>query len=142
MRTKKCIKRIAIISFSLLILLYLGGCAKTKQEMLATGMKPMTIEEFQSFLAEKRVAKYHVIKKDQRSTVTYLPDGSVNVVTKGGKVFTGTYSLVKSDENDVFCSKMSHRNYKEVCSSWIKIDDNTYNVYGTDGSLIGDLTFQ
>lgn len=142
MRTRKCIKRIVMISFSLLILMYLSGCAKTKEEMLGAGMKPMTTEELQSLLAEKKVAKYHVIKNNRWVTVTYLPDGSVNVVTKGGEVFTGTYSFVKSDENDVFCSKMSHRNYSELCSSWIKIDDQTYNVYGKDGSLVGELTFQ
>jgi hypothetical protein len=33
-KTKKCIKSIIITLFSLLILLYLSGCASTKQEML------------------------------------------------------------------------------------------------------------
>jgi hypothetical protein len=140
MKIKNCFKTIVITSFSLLILLYLGGCAKTKQEMLDAGMKSMTTQELQTLFSQKRIGKAHNIKKDRWATVTYLPDGSISAIASGnGKTYPGTYTI----ENNEFCSKMDFRNGKILCSSWIKIDDVTYNLYAPqDGSLVGIVTFK
>lgn len=137
MQTKNCIKFIVITSFMLLIFLCLSGCAKTKQEMLDAGLKQMTTQELTSLFSDKRIAKVFNIKKRKWYTFTYLPDGSVSA-ERNGRTRTSLYYI----KNDRVCSKKSSKSRKKTCSSWIKIDNQTYNVYRKDGSLVAELSFQ
>lgn len=137
---REYIKDIVITSFLFLTLLSLSGCATTKQKMLDEGMKPVTTNELQSLLSEKRVAKWHDTQKQRWSTVTYLPDGSLAAVSQGnGKTYPGTYTI----ENDQYCSKMDFRNGEVKCSTWFKMNDKTYHLFQAEnGSFAGELTFQ
>jgi len=137
MKIKKCIKQIIITSFSLCILLYLSGCAKTKQDMLNAGNKQLTTQELTSLLSETKTAKVFKAKKRKWYTVTYLADGSISTERKG-RIRTSIYNI----ENNQFCSKRRITSRKEVCSSWFKVDEQTYNAYKKDGSLIEEITFQ
>lgn len=138
MKTAKCLKRIVITSFALLILLNLGGCAKTKQNTLDTGMKTMTTQELQLLFAEKRTAKVHDIMNDEWYTVTYLPDRSFNIAYEGGKEVSGTYSI----GDDRFRSKTDLWHGTHVCSSWSKINYHTYKLYSVNGSLLSVVSIQ
>lgn len=137
MKTKKCIKTILLTSFSLFLLLYLSGCASTKQGMLDAGMKQMTTEELTSLFSDKKTTKVYNEKKQKWYTVTYLPDGSVSAVRKG-KTRTSIYYI----KNDKFCAKKRFKSRKKKCSSWFEIDDKTYQTYERDGSLGTTVTFQ
>lgn len=137
MKTKKCLKSILITSFSLLFLFYLSGCAAKKQEMLDSGVKQLSTEELRSLFSEKRIAKNYVVKKTRWYTFTYFPDGSITVDRKGR-----TRHRVYSIDNDRLCLKSKPTSRKKKCSSWLKIDDETYYTYGKDGSLIDQQTFQ
>lgn len=137
MKIKKYIKHIIITSFFLCILLYLGGCAKTKQHMLDAGNKQLTTQELTSLLSERKTAKVFNTKKSRWYTLTYLADGSVSAVRKG-RTRTSIYKI----EDNQFCSKRRTSSRKEVCSSWFKIDEQTYNAYTKDGSLVEEITFQ
>jgi hypothetical protein len=124
-------------SFSLLLLFYLSGCAAKKQEMLDSGVKQLTTEELKSLFSEKRIAKVYVAKKTRWYTYTYLPDGSISIVRKG-KTRLRVYTI----DNDQLCLKRKPTSRKKICSSWLKIDNETYYTYGNDGSLIDKQTFQ
>ena len=137
MTTKKCIKRIVMTSFSLLIMLCLSGCANTKPKMLDASMDSMTSQDFKSLFAEKRTAKWYDPKRMKGATMTYLPDKSVTAVSNG-KDYPGTYSI----ENGKICSKMDHRKGQIRCATWVKVDANKYDVYGKSGSYIGNITFE
>lgn len=131
------IKRITIISFSFLAILYLSGCVTAKQKMLDDGMKPLAATELQSLFAEKRTAKFKSSKKGTTGIVTYLPDGSQSAVSNG-KTYTGTYSI----ENNKYCSKMDHRKGKIKCTNWFNVGD-TYQLYNADdGTMDATITFQ
>lgn len=119
-------------------LIYLSGCVTEKQKMLDSGMKPSTNQELKSLFTVERTAKWNNIEKDRMATVTWLPDGSQSILSENGTTFTGTYSI----EKDEYCSKLDHRGGEVKCSTWFKIDDYTYRLYKSNGSLWGKLTFQ
>jgi len=138
MKTKQCIKNIIIITlFSIFLLLYLGGCAKTKKEMVDGGIKQLTTQELTSLLSERKIAKVFNTKKRKWYTLTYLPDGSVSAERKG-RIRTSIYNI----KNDHFCSKRRITSRKVTCSSWLKIDEQTYYAYAKDGSLIEEILFK
>ncbi len=137
MPTKKCIKSILITSFSFLLLFYLSGCAATKQNMLDSGMKQLTTKELKSLFSEKKIAKVYNTKKNRWYHYTYLPDGSISIAGK-----TKNRLRVYNIKNDQFCLKRKPTSRKNICTSWFKIDADTYNTYEKDGSLLDKQTFQ
>jgi hypothetical protein len=137
MKIKNCIKSIVITSFVLLVFLCLSGCAKTKQEMLDAGLKQMTTQELTSLFSDKKIAKVYNVKKRKWYTYTYLPDGSISA-ERNGRVRTSIYYI----KNDRICSKKRLESRKKRCSSWIRIDAQTFNTYAKDGSLVEEISFQ
>lgn len=137
MKTKKFIKNILMTSFSLLLLFYLSGCTATKQEMLDFGMNQLTTKELKLLFSEKRIAKVYDTKNNRWYTYTYLPDGSISITRK-----TKNRQRVYTIDNDQFCLKRRPTSRKEICSSWFKIDTDTYYTYGSDGSLIDKQTLE
>jgi hypothetical protein len=137
MKTKQCIKSILMTSFSILLLFYLSGCAVKKQEMLDSGVKQLTTEELIAFFSEKKTAKVYVARKNRWYTYTYLPDGSISIQRKAK-----TRQRVYTIDNDNLCVKSKPTSRKKICSSWLKIDNETYYTYGSDGSFFDKQTFQ
>ncbi|MCP4339978.1 MAG: hypothetical protein GY799_14070 [Desulfobulbaceae bacterium] len=137
MKTKICLKCILMTLSSLLLLFYLSGCAAKKQDMLDSGVKQLSSEELKSLFSEKRIAKNYVAKKTRWYTFTYFPDGSITIDRKG-RTRNRAYTI----DNDRLCLKSKPTSRKKKCSSWLKIDNETYYTYGKDGSLIDQQTFQ
>ncbi len=137
MKTKKCIHSILMASSLLLLLFHLSGCAARKQEMLDSGVKQLTTKELKSLFSEKKIAKVYVAKKQRWYTYTYLPDGSISILRKG-KTRPRVYII----DNDQLCLKRRLASHKKTCSSWLKIDNETYYTYGRNDSLIDKQTFQ
>jgi hypothetical protein len=137
MKTKKCINSILITTFSFLLLFCLSGCAATKQEMLDSGMKQLTTKELKALFSEKRVVKVYNTKKNRWYAYTYLPDGSISIAGK-----TKNRLRVYTIDNDRFCLKRKPTSREKICTSWLKIDTDTYYTYESDGSLLDKQTFQ
>jgi len=137
MNIEKCIKSILMISFSLLLVFYLGGCAATKKEMLAGGAKQLKTQDLKALFAEKRTAKVYNAKKNKWYTFVYTPDGSLSILRRD-KVYSRVYYIKHSK----VCIKRRASSQKKVCSYWLKTDDSTYYVYGGDGSLSEKQLFQ
>lgn len=137
MKKKDSLRILPLILFLLFSLLFLSGCASTKQKMLDAGFKPLTTYELQSLFTEKRIAKYYNTEKQQWTAVTFLPNGSQATVSNG-KVLTGVYNI----ENDQYCSTLSPNKGDLRCTTWFKVSDKTYDLYQVDGSKAGELTFE
>jgi|GEM_PF-4929094 len=137
MKTKKCIKYTLLASFILLLLVYLNGCARTKQDMLNAGMKQLTTQELKSLFSKKQTAKVFYVKKYKWYTFNYLPDGSI-VRTRHGRVRDYVYFI----DNDRFCMKRRPTSHKKYCSAWFEISQNQYQSYLSDGSMEAKLNFQ
>lgn len=124
-----------VVTFFMLTLL--GGCVTAKQKALDSGLKPVTNAELKMLFAEKNTANWVNTEKGRTAVVTYLPDGSLSA-DSGGETYIGTYSF----KNDEYCSKMDHRNGEVRCTTWFKVEDKTYHLFKTNGSMAGKLTFQ
>jgi len=137
MTTGKCIKSILMASFLLLLVFYLGGCAASKKEMLASGAKQMKTKDLKTFFTKERTAKVYNAKKNKWYTFVYLPDGSLSRI-RHTRVYPRYYYV----KHNKVCIKRRATSHKKVCSYWLKIDDSTYYVYGRDGSLSEKQHFQ
>ncbi len=137
MITGKCIKGILLTFFSLLLVVYLGGCAASKKEMLASGAKQMGTKDLRAFFAEERTAKVYNAKKNKWYTFVYQPDGNLSILRK-----TKVYPRVYYIKHGKVCIKRRATSHKKECSYWLKTDDSTYYVYGIDGTLSEKQNFQ
>jgi hypothetical protein len=59
-------------------------------------------------------------------------------ISRKGRTRHRVYTI----DNDQLCLKKKPTSSKTTCSTWLKIDNATYNTYGKDGSLIDEQNFQ
>lgn len=128
---QKFIAGILIVLFFLL-----GGCVTAKQKALDSGLQPYTDQNFETFFSEEKIMRWESAKNNRSATVTFSPDGSISALGGDGKVYPGTYSV----KDNIYCSKMDHRNGESKCSEWFKVDDKTFKLYSTGGSFVGTAT--
>lgn len=142
MTTARRLKTMVMIAFSFLLLLYLSGCAGSKQSMLDSGQKPMTSGELKSLFAKEETAKVHVLGlKNRWYTYIYRPDGTLTIQRKL-KREVKTRNRVFSVANDQVCVKSKPTSRKEVCSAWFKVAPDTYQTYAKDGTILEKQIFQ
>lgn len=124
------------ILFSVFLLTFVGGCVTSKQKALDAGMKPLDEQGLQSLFAAPFNASYSSSQKNLTSVVQYFPDGKQTI--SNSKISDeGTWRIKNGEQ----CSKWKViRKGAEACTTWIKIADDKYEVYGSNGAKSGVLT--
>ncbi len=124
MKTDKRIGTISVF-FVLSILFFYGGCAAEKARMAETEMEgkrtPLKGMELKKIFKKKAVATGVLSKYNRPFVVTYLPDGSQNVVAVQ-ESYPGTYFI----EGARYCSRIDHRQGVVRCTTWYRVGENSY----------------
>ena len=122
---------ILVTSFSL------GGCVTAKQKLIDSGIQPLTGDQLKEMFTKGVKADY-VNAKGQASYVVFHPDGNQTLASSMTND-TGRWSV----ENDQQCSVWTKiRNGRKGCFTWFKVTENTYELFGTDGTKTGTLTIK
>jgi hypothetical protein len=114
----------------------LSGCVTPEQKLLDSGMKPLTSQQYQVLFTKPQTATY--VNDKGAFTVKYYPDGRQEVSSPMIHD-TGTWRISNGKE----CSKWKTiRHGNEVCDTWFKVSEGKYEVYSSEGSKKGVLTFE
>lgn len=135
MKFKKNYLLTSLSTIAILVLVVLGGCVTTKQRLIDSGLKPLTTEELEALFAEEKEASFTTQKTS--GTVKYYPDRTQKATWPGGNS-GGTYFI----EDGKFCSKLDIRAGAVKCTTWFKVNENTYTLVLDDGSKDASITFK
>ena len=120
------------------VLFSVGGCATTKQEMIDSGLKPVSESEFKELFSKTFEADFYSVKKNTNVLLTYHSDGKIEAQS-GNFSDEGTFWI----EKDMECSKWNKiRNGAAGYHTWFKVDERKYAIFTSSGSKHGTLTLK
>jgi hypothetical protein len=134
-----CRNIVITILFSIFLMVFIGGCVTgvtDEQRALDAGMKPLDDQELQSLFSNRFQASFISSQRVGSSVVRYNPNGKFTSINSGISK-KGSWRIA----NGELCTREDFNNTgTELCTTWIKIAEDKYNIYFRNQRQSGVLT--